>query len=43
MGATDAECGIRTLPGKNGCETNALPHPTQPVAIATSQVLALDA
>ena len=40
---TDAECDTRTFPGENGCETDALPHPTQTVATATLQVTALGA
>ena len=40
---TNAECDTRTFPGKNGGETNALPHPTQTVAMATLRVTALGA
>ena len=40
---TDAECDTRTFPGKNGGETDALPHPTQMVAMATLRVAALGA
>ena len=40
---TDAECDTRTFPGENGCETDALPHPTQTVATATLRVTALGA
>ena len=38
---TDAECDTRTFPSENGCETDALPHPTQTVAMATLRVMAL--
>ena len=38
---TDAECDTRTFPGENGGETDALPHPTQTVAMATLRVTAL--
>ena len=38
---TDAECDIRTFPSENGGETNALPHPTQMVAMATLRVTTL--
>ena len=40
---TDAECDTQTFPGENGCETDALPHPTQTVAMATLRVTALGA
>ena len=40
---TDAECDTRTFPGENGGETDALPHPTQTVAMATLRVMALGA
>ena len=40
---TDAECDTRTFPGKNGGETDTLPHPTQTVATATLRVTALGA
>ena len=40
---TDAECDTRTFPSENGGETDALPHPTQTVAMATLQVMALGA
>ena len=43
LDGTDAECDTRTFPGKNGCETNALPHPMQTVATVTLQVTALGA
>ena len=39
----DAECDIRTFPGENGGETDALPHPMQTVAMATLRVTALGA
>ena len=37
----DAECDTWTFSGENGCETDALPHPTQMVATATLRVMAL--
>ena len=40
---TDAECDTQTFPGKNGCETDALSHPTQTVAMATLRVMVLGA
>ena len=40
---TNAECDTRTFPGENRCETDALPHPTQMVAMATLRVTVLGA
>ena len=40
---TDAECDIRTFPGENRGETDALSHPTQTVATTTLRVMALGA